>query len=141
MVAKSDTLDNGNSEFQGRVEKYELKNDTVNILLILRGINSKHIQFQLDFSTNNKVQHIDDLAELVLLEDSDGSMYVPEGTAIRDEATQKDYFCDSTFMYVSKNLNISFAREAKTADRLSLSLYNSKIPGINNNRYTLYNID
>jgi len=139
--AEPDSLSKKNQNIDEHIEKYQLKNDSLDIFLTINKTSVKESKFQLDISINNNTQHINGSAELILVEGADGSMIVPEGTAILDKTTQKEYFCDSTFMYTSKDISISFAPESKTKKRLSLLLYKSKISGINNNEYTLYNND
>lgn len=139
--ATPDTSSKKNQNIDEYAEKYQLKNDSLDIILSISKPSAKDSKFQLDISVNKNIHHLNGTAELVLVENSDGSMTVPEGTAILDKTTQKEYFCDSTFMYVSKNINISYAPESKTRKRLSLLLYKSMLPGINNSDYTLYNND
>lgn len=117
---------------------YYLKNDSINIELKFDKINSKQTKFNLKIFNLNKWEVINGLAELLLIEDLDGSMILPEGTGILDRTTKVEYFCDSTFMYNSDKINLSFGFETKTKKRLSLVIYNSTMNSIKDNDYTLY---
>ena len=117
---------------------YFFESDSISICLSFIKGNRKHIKFNLDFVSNNKSQKISDQASLLLIEDDSGKPYVPEGTYILDESTNEQYLCDSTYAFYSENINISFGFEKKSAKRLSLVIYKSKITSIENKEYTLY---
>ena len=75
---------------------------------------------------------------MILLEDDNGKLYVPEGTFILDSATNKEYVCDSTYSYNSDKVKISFGFEKSTNKRLSLVIYKSHINFVKDMEYTLY---
>lgn len=105
--------------------------DSIFVSIKKRDLNS--ISFELLFNKKN----VKGTADLVMLEDN-GKYYIPEGTPILDENTQKEYVCDSTYSYDSQKLSLTFAMENKTKKRLSFIVNNSKIKNVNDGFYTLY---
>lgn len=118
--------------------EYAFKSDSINIYLSIIKNNHKQLEFDFNFSDDIKSYKIKSKADLILLEDSNGELYAPEGTFILDSATNEEYVCDSTYSYNSDNVNISFGFETNTKKRLSLVIYKSNIDFIKNMEYTLY---
>jgi hypothetical protein len=105
------------------------------ILVVLRIDSSSSNEIGFDVAIGKKT--FQGLAKLVLLEDN-GKFYVPEATARIDTKTNRQYFCDSTYNYVSEKINFVFAIENRTKKRLSFIVNNSVISEVNDNIYTLY---
>lgn len=117
---------------------YFLKNDSISIYLSFNKETPEQLKFDLEIADNNKSHKISDQADLILIQDDNGKMYIPEGTFILDESTNEQYLCDSTYAFNSENINVSFGFEKTSAKRLSLVIYKSKIAVIKNKEYTLY---
>ena len=117
---------------------YSFKSDSIIIHLSFIKNNQKQLEFDINFSDNIKSYKIKGKADLILLEDDNGKLYVPEGTFILDSATNKEYVCDSTYSYNSDKVKISFGFEKNTNKRLSLVIYKSHINFVKDMEYTLY---
>jgi hypothetical protein len=115
---------------------YSFALDSILVILKIDSPSSNKI----DFDVLVGKETFKGLAKLVLLEDN-GKFYVPESTARRDNKTGQEYFCDSTYNYVSEKVNFVFAIENITKKRLSFIVNNSLIAGIEDNIYTLYRRD
>lgn len=117
---------------------YEFNSDSINICLLLNRSKQQTIKFSLSIRYADKVMNLSGIADLILLEDEKGNQYLPEGTFIIDENTNKNYECDSTYSYNSQSLSLGFGIEKITAHRLSLVIGKSNIPELQNMIYTLY---
>lgn len=115
---------------------YSFSKDSILVILQVDSLSSNEIDFQVTVGK----QAFKGLAKLVLLEDN-GKFYVPESTARPDAKTGEEYFCDSTYNYVSEKVNFVFAIENMTKKRLSFIINNSLIAGVEDNIYTLYRTD
>lgn len=122
------------------IEYYQLKNDSVDFKLSILGSDYKKLKFKLELVRGDRIQKLSGLAELILVEDSDGSWIIPEGTPILDDNIQEEYSCDSTYTYDTDKIQVSFGKEIKARKRLCLGIYGSKFSGIKDNYYTLYRI-
>lgn len=127
-----------NSIIQNQILIYG--NDSINAIIYLDTLNLDDLKFQLSFKNySNKIEGV---ANLVLLEDKFGRVYVPEGSAILDEKKDEEYFCDKTYSYQSgNNYKLSISLEKDTKQRISLIIYKSKIKELNNGFFTLYKTD
>ena len=112
---------------------YSFSKDNILVILQVDSLSSSKIDFKVTVGEKT----FKGLAKLVLLEDN-GKFYVPESTARRDSKTGEEYFCDSTYNYVSEKVNFVFAIENVTKKRLSFIVNNSLIEGLEDNIYTLY---
>lgn len=117
---------------------YIYESDSVNFKALFFNKKGNSIKFDLEVVNNSGNNKVSDFAQLVLLEDDNGALYVPEGTPVIDERTNKEYFCDSTYDYNNDKVSFSFSFEKGTKNRLSLVIYNSKISNFLNGEYTMY---
>ena len=112
-------------------------NDSIKAVIYLNSLNLNSLKFEINFKNNNF--KINEIANLILLEDEFGKIYVPEGSAILDEKNDEEYFCDSTYNYISsKDYKLSFSFEKKSKKRMSFIIYKSKVKDLKNGFFTLY---
>jgi hypothetical protein len=117
--------------------EYYYKSDSLNIqLLILR--KTKQIEFDISINAIKETFNLKKNANLILIEDENGKLYVPEVSFILDSNSNEEYICDSTYEYISDKICFSFSFEKSTNKRLSLVIYKSQIDFIKDNEYTLY---
>jgi len=98
----------------------------------------KKIDFNICIESNNDTFNLKGVANLILIENENGKLYVPEGSFILDSDTNEEYLCDSTYEYISDKLCFSCGFEKSTNRRISLVIYDSKIDFIRDNEYTLH---
>ncbi len=97
-----------------------------NVELYVKYINDSHdsIDFLLTIDSIG-LKNFRGIATLVLVEDVDGKMIVPEGTDRIDYNNHDDLIgikCDSTYYFVGEHKNISFAIESKSKQRMDFHL-------------------
>ena len=111
-TTKSEILNNSNNILSVKDSLFFTDNDSINISIV------KSNNTTIDFSLKVKKYELTGKANLVLEEDN-GKFYIPEGTPILDEKTNQEFNCDSTYTFDSKNINLTFAIETNTKNRLS----------------------
>jgi hypothetical protein len=117
--------------------EYSYKSDSLNIQLsILK--KTKQLEFNISINTLKETFNLNKNANLILIEDENGKLYVPEGSFILDSNSNEEYICDSTYEYISDKVCFSFGFEKSTNKRLNLVIYKSQIDFIKDNEYTLY---
>ena len=72
-------------------------NDSIKAVIYLNSLNLNSLKFEINFKNNNF--KINEIANLILLEDEFGKIYVPEGSAILDEKNDEDYYSDDYHYY------------------------------------------
>jgi|SRR5690554_1153477 len=100
------------------------KKDNLEIDLLFKNNDKKEIIFNLS-SDSFEVKNFVETASLILIEDIDGEITVPEGTNRIDYNNPKDimgYKCDSTYLYYNDTLQIVIALENYTHTRLDLQI-------------------
>ena len=125
------------SSLKNATNNYYYKDNLMDIKLALTEKGKKNIHFVLELNHKLGNESISGAAKLIEIEDESGMLIIPEGTAVLDKLTKEEYLCDSSFMYESNKITISFGLERKTANRLSLNLYNSSIDWLKDDDFTL----
>lgn len=97
-----------------------------NVKLCIKYINNRHdsIDFLLTIDSIG-LKNFKGIATLVLVEDVDGKMIVPEGTDRIDYNNLDDVIgikCDSTYCFIGEHSSISFAIESKSKQRMDFHL-------------------
>jgi hypothetical protein len=128
--------------FVGGLLTYRLKTDSIEIELNFKKIDSVTASFLIKTKANGTSESASGNASLIRMQNEDGSFYIPEGTAILDESTNKDYFCDSTYSFDSAKLSLGIGFEMKKKQRVSLVVGNSSGYSVLKERnYTLYKVN
>lgn len=98
-----------------------------NVTIELTPLNPFKIMFVLN-AKEYGIINFTNIAELILIEDIDGKMVVPEGTSRFDYNNPKDNVigikCDSTYTYYNDTLDITFALENINHNRMDFHLRN-----------------
>jgi hypothetical protein len=101
------------------------KKDDIEVKLVnsLNSINKVEFLFKM----KSKNLQVEGQAELILIEDIDGKLILPEGTNRIDYNNPSDIIgikCDSTYYYNFGDIKINFAPENKTNERLDFNFSN-----------------
>jgi hypothetical protein len=116
---------------------YLFLSDSIKIEFLYHRLDTLHIDFDIKVTKGNKFKHIKGVGELIRLEEN-SNFYLPEGTAIIDEANGQEYFCDSTFSYEGNTVSLGIGFEKNTKKRLSLTVNDSKSTLLQDHDYTLH---